>query len=131
MMTRRLLTTEPSVHHAIHLAALRKSCAAAPLKLLRQYKQLLLTAPGPTGAAPKAAAPTTAPKASGSSSGQRSSAPKTDDGEMLTKFDNLESLTAEDAAHSGDAAEGAATGGGWSGMFSSNSKSKAAKFQVV
>lgn len=39
----RLLKDQPKVHHAVHLATIRKQCEENPLKILKKYPKELIT----------------------------------------------------------------------------------------
>ncbi len=85
------------MHHAMHLATLRKTCESNPLKLLKKYKASF-------AAAGSAAKPT--------SSAASQQAPAGDGGEF--RFDNLESVQGSTEEATGSGSSGTS---GWSNIF--------------
>lgn len=118
----RLLNEQPNVHHAVHLAAVRKMCETNPNKILRAWKQRRSASHG--GARTAARVSNHSSSGGGGGGGGVQGAGGAADEAFLTAFDNLESL-AEDGPP--PETQGGPTGkGGW--FF--GGQSKAAKFRA-
>jgi hypothetical protein len=102
-----LLREQPAVHHAMHLATLRKTCESNPLKLLKKYKALRATNEATRGAS------------------KPPSAADADEGEF--RFDNLESVPADADGTAGG--NGGSESSGWSNIFGGGER-RASKFAV-
>ena len=129
------------MHHALHLATLRKLCETAPLKLLKKYKA---TASLGNTTTTTSTVPTTTIAAAVAVAGRASSSiPPKKSKEASTgkpvvedfRFDNLESVeaaTTEGEARPEDSSSGdggSSGSGGWTGGIFG--KSKASKFAVL
>lgn len=124
------------MHHALHLATLRKLCETAPLKLLKKYKATASV--GNTTITTNATAttvPTTTTTAAVAVAG--SSIPPKRSKEASTvkpvvedfRFDNLESVEAATTEGEARLEESGSGSSGWTGgLFG---KSKASKFAVL
>ena len=119
------------MHHALHLATLRKLCETAPLKLLKKYKAAASL--GNTTITTNATVPTTTTTAAVASS---SILPKKSKEASTVKpvvedfrFDNLESVEAATTEGEARQEESGSGSTGWTGgLFG---KSKASKFAVL
>ena len=112
-----LLTKQPTVHHAVHLASLRDFCAKSAVKILKEYTP---SVKAPT--AKKSAAVKKATSAAASSTSQNSARDEID----LASLDDIDAMgnriDAGAAAAGADAGAGRATG--WKSMFSSGGSSR-------
>ncbi len=120
---RRLLSEQPNVHHAVHLAAVRKMCETNPHRILKAWKQHRTQSNGGPLAERSGGASRVTYNSSNSGGGIQGVGNAAEDG-FLTTFDNLESLAEDGPPRE---TQGEVTGrGGW--FF--GGQSKAAKFRA-
>jgi hypothetical protein len=116
------------VHHAVHLATLRKQCESSPLKLLKKYKTAAVAA---AVAAAAVSTVTAKPKPQSKSNAPAASSSSQED--LNFRFDNLESVPDDTSnprseANTAAAASSGSTPSSWTSVFTGGSK--ASKFAV-
>ena len=110
------------MHHAVHLAAIRKQCSENPLKIMNAYR-VHLKKPAPVFGT-NTSKPVVGVAGGGGVNSTSGSGPAAE--ELLTKFDNLESLDDNKASDGQDDGNSS----GWSSVFGGVTGGKASKFAV-
>jgi hypothetical protein len=130
----------PIVHHAEHLAAMRKQCSKAPLSVLKgfkAYKQLVGDAGGKGAEAPAPVAvrvPSSSRAATAKPTSTKPAAKSAPEDEQFNSFANLDAVAdAEEEVAGADDIEPSSSSSSWGNILSMNSNrptGKAAKFAV-
>lgn len=130
----------PIVHHAEHLANLRKQCAKAPLGVLKAFKAYKQQGGDGDGDVPvkkgevEAASSNCKPKSSSNSNSRSRAKPAAAEEEQFNTFDNIDAVV-EDTDDNSQGVETSSSSNSWGNILNMNATGnkptgKAAKFAV-